>query len=199
MRKNTKQIEIAEATTVPGTSIGMIVMKDGTRYFRQHDICRSRQMYPGEFRRVVGIISFNALKRNMDKICKYARIWYNKGAYIHEDDLRSYILERQGSIENRLDIGMAGRPSYWSVEAARAIKIIFGFKVSTNGRHEAQLPKELTAPFENSSKLRTLYVLERRAESARKTFAKAQRIMANSWPKYVQATEDIEAWKLQQA
>ena len=197
MRKNTKNIEIKEVTTVPGTQIGMLVMKDGTRYFKQRSICRVNQMYPGEYRKIVGIISWDSVRNNLDRLCKYARVWYNRGAYIHEDDLRTYILERQGIIENKQALRQGKGTPYWTVEAAAAIKAIFGFKVSTNGRHEMQLPKELTAPFENNAKLRSLYILEKKAESARKSYAKAQRVLANSWPDYVHATEDIVAWKLQ--
>lgn len=198
MKKNTKNIEIKEVTTVPGTQIGMLIMKDGTRYFKQRSIYRVNQMYPGEYRKIVGIIAQAAMKNNLDKICKYARIWYNKGAYIHEDDLRSYILERQGIIENKLSLRQGTGTPYWSVEAANAIKAMFGIKVSTNGRHEKQLPAKLTAPFENNVKLRTLYKLNKRAEAATSAFARAQRAMANDWPDYVHATEDIAAWKLQE-
>ena len=159
MRKNnTKNIEIQEVAPVPGTKIMMIVMKDGTRYFRQRSIRHADELYPGEARNSVGIISYNALWKNPDQQCKYARIWYDKSVYIHEDDVRSYILERQGAIENKIALRVRGRAPYWTVEAAAAIKILFGINVSTDGKHEQlTAPKEIADQFEKNPKLQSLY------------------------------------------
>lgn len=195
MRKNTKNIEIKEVTNVPGTHIGMLVMKDGTRYFRQHNLYRGNELYPGEAYKIVGVISSGAVRNNLDSICRYARLWYNKSVYIHEDDLRSYILERQGSIENKRALQEIGRVPYWSVEAACAIKAMFGISVTTNGKHErVTAPKEIAKAFEDNKKLQRLY----RADMAIKRSMQLQRTLANYWPDLVHLQEDLQAWKLEQ-
>lgn len=196
MKKNTKNIEIKEVTTVPGTHIGMLIMKDGTRYFRQHNLAHTRpEDYPGESRHIVGILSSRFFWKDPDQNLKYVRIWYNKSVYIHEEDIRSYILERQGSIENKLTLRAGHRTPYWSVEAAKAIKAMFGISVTTNGKHErVTAPKEIVKAFEDNKKLRSLY----RADMAIKRGMQLQRTLANYWPDLVHLQEDLKAWKLEQ-
>lgn len=196
MRKNTKNIEIREVTTVPGTHIGMLVMKDGTRYFKQRSLCRGNgERYPGEAYKQVSVISWQVLNKNPDQICKYARIWYDKSVYIHEDDVRSYILGRQGGIENKLALRTGHYIPYWSIEAAAAIKKMFGIKVYTNGRHESiTAPKEIAQAFENNPKLRKLYA----ADMAIHRGLQLQRTLANYWPDLVHLEEELAAWKASQ-
>lgn len=191
-RKNTKNIEIKEVTTVSGTQIGMLIMKDGTRYFKQRSLCRYNERYPGEAYKIVAVISYQATKNNLDNRCKYARVWYDKAVYIHEEDLRSYILERQGIIENKLSLRQGKGTPYWSVEAAAAIKAMFGIKVSTNGKHDRiTAPREIANAFEGNKKLRRLYA----ADMAIKRGLQLQRTLANYWPDLVHLEEDLAAWK----
>ena len=197
MRKNTKQIEIDEVKTLARTKIKMLVMKDGTRYFRQHDITHDRtETYPGEARNIVGIISAHFFWNKPDNSLKYARIWYDRSVYIHEDDIRSYILERQGNIENAEITCAVGRIPYWTVEAAAAIKAMFGIKVAANGKHERiTAPKEIADQFEKNPKLRLLY----KANQAMVKGYQTLRRQPTYWAQLVKAEEDLKAWKLQQA
>ena len=135
------------------------------------------------------------LQKNPDQFCKYARVWYDKAVYMHEEDVRSYILERQGSIENKLHFPVRGQKAYWTVEAAAAIKKMFGIKVSTNGRHERiTAPKEIAQTFENNPKLRKLYA----ADVAIHRGLQTQRTLANYWPDLVHLEEDLAEWKAAQ-
>lgn len=191
--KNNKNIEIAEVKNFPGTNIKMLVMRDGTRYFRQRSIARFGGNYPGEADNAVSIMSGSFFWRKPDEKLKYARVWYDRAAYVHEQDIRDYIIERQGLLENKIVLHAQGQNSlHWTVEAAKMIKLLFGMKVSTNGRHEQPTaPKEIAEKFANSPHLRYLY----QANRAMIKGYLAQRKFASYWPELVQAEEDLFAWK----
>lgn len=191
--KNNKNIEIAEVKNFPGTNIRVLIMKDGTRYFRQASLCKYGHNYPGEKDNTAAIISGTFFWRSPDEKLKYARVWYDRAAYIHEQDVRDYILERQGLLENKILLHQRGQQTlYWTVEAAKMIKLLFGIKVSTNGKHEQPTaPKEIAEKFANSPHLRYLY----QANRAMINGYLAQRKFASYWPELVQAEEDLFTWK----
>lgn len=189
--KNNKNIEIDSIKTVPGTHVVVLTMKDGTKYYKQRTIGRFNEAYPGEAENMTSIFSAHFFWHKPDEKLKYARVWYDRSAYVHEQDVRDYIIERQGLIENKLLLKTTSIP-YWTVEAKAVIKKLFGISVTTNGRHDRPTaPKEITDKFASSPHLRYLYKVNRAMING----YFAQRKFASYWPELVQAEEDLFAWK----
>lgn len=159
MRKiDTKAHELESAGQVPGTKIYFVKLRDGSVYYRQRDISRTcGETYPGEHRDTVNIISGILLNRSDFKL-NYVRIWFGGHVYIHSEDIRNYIIVRQGELENKMALRTRGGKAYWTVEAADAIKKLFGLKVYTNGRHEKlSCPKAIADKYASNQKLRTVF------------------------------------------
>ena len=155
--RTTKGLQVESTGQVSGTKIYYVKLRDGSVYYRQRDIVRpTSERYPGEFRNTVNILSTN-LYNHMEFKLHYVRIWFNGNVYINAEDVRNYIIIRQGHLENKRILHSKGLP-YWSVEAAAAIKKLFGLTVSTNGRRQRSIiPEDIALKYENNIKLRSVF------------------------------------------
>lgn len=185
-----KNVEIAEAYVVPGTYVHVLVMKDGTKYYCQHDLVQDRELYPGEFNKRVPVIARRLFQKDPDNYFKYVRVYFDRHVYIHESDLRDYILIRQARCES----GGTGNGlrCFWCIEAAALIKKLFGIKVCANHKHmKTGAPKEIWLQFENNKKLRTLWQSYEGILNGLKT----QKTLANYWPQMVELENQLTVWK----
>ena len=199
MRKNNMKeltaLELESSGKVPDTKIYFIKLRNGSVYYRQRDIVKiHREEYPGQYRDVVDILSA-AFVCNMDHKLHYVRIWFEGHVYIHADDIRNYIINRQGAIENRIALKTRGGRAYWTVEAAAAIKKLFGLKVYTNGTHEKRnCPKAIADKYAVNPKLRTVF----RAWNAMVRGQQVVHDMADYFAEAVRLDNQFREWKAEQ-
>jgi len=205
MTRNDKNLEIEMASTVHGTKVHFVLLKGGQMYYRMKDICKHTERYPGEYRDSVSVFSYVDLyntgnisnkKNHIDVVFRYARIWYEGCAYVHETDLRNYILERQGKLENRLRLRTKGCGACgWSVEAAATINKLFHIKVICSGKHERiNCPKEIAEQYAKNPKLRAAFV----AYNGIIKGLQIQKRLAPYWAKCVELDEQLQSWKTEQ-
>ena len=194
MRRNDKNLEIDMASTVVGTKVHFVLLKGGAMYYRMKDICKVYgERYPGEHRDSVSVISardyYTAKK---ETLFRYVRIWYEGCSYIHETDVKNYILERQGRIENNLLLCAKHRYGGWTEEAAAVIKRLFNVKVTCNARHETvTAPKEIADKYAGNPKLRAAYIAYNNIIKGLET----QRRLAPYWAEAVKLDERLGDWK----
>lgn len=196
MRKiDTKAHELESAGQVPGTKIYFVKLRDGSIYYRQRDIVKTHEEeFPGQYRDAVDILSAKVVY-GMDFKLNYVRIWFDGHVYIHADDIRNYIISRQGALENRITLKLCGGRAYWTVEAAAAIKQLFGLKVYTNGRHEKlSCPKAIADKYASNPKLRTVF----RAWNAMVRGQQVVHDMADYFAEAVKLDNQLREWKAEQ-
>ena len=188
--KYVSNIEISELYVVPGTYVHVLVMKDGTKYYCQHDLVQNNELYPGEFNKRVPVFSKGFLAHKPDENLKYARVYYDRHVYIHETDVRDYILIRQAQCE--MPGGGHGLRQFWCIEAGALIKKLFGINVHTNRRHMAiTAPKEIWMKFENNKKLQSLW----QSYGGIIRGLQTQKALANYWAEMVDLENQLTAWK----
>ena len=194
MRKNDKNLEIETTGIIQGTKVHYVLLKGGQMYYRIQDLCKMPETYPGQYRETVSVIAYRDLYITATKkeaLFRYVRVWYDGHQYIHETDLRNYIMERQAGIENRLSFH-TGNPGGWTLEATRVIKQLFNMIVRCNRKHERiTAPEEIADRYANNPKLRAAFV----AYNNMIRGLKIQRRLAPYWAECVELDEQLRAWE----
>lgn len=116
--------------------------------------CYGHEMYPGEFQ------DYHHIVLNTQFHAEKVKVWYKNRVYVHLEDVRNYVLARQGHIEAHT-ARMRGHKGGWCERDAKAIYTLLGIKVSVWNklRTKDKISKETIDTFKASSKLRTIWQL----------------------------------------